>query len=77
MRSEATEYVHDSLLLLCTVLVEFFQRLAEELGIEVQADFVHGAGLLAAEDIARPADFKVFQRNLESGAKALGLAERF
>jgi len=46
-----------------------FNRFAEHLVVEIQADFIDGAGLFAAENIARTADFQIAECQLISRAE--------
>src|SRR5699024_7136631 len=51
-------------------------RLAEKLEVQIVADGLHVAVLLAAENVARAADLQIAHRNLEAGAELRELADR-
>ena len=57
----------------CNVGFDIFNRLGEHLVVEVEADFVDGAGLFAAQDIARAAHCKVLFCDYFTRPKKLSL----
>ena len=55
--------------------LHLLNRLRKHLEIQIQAHGVNGAGLFAAKDVARAADFKIFHRDLVAGAQRFGFFE--